>query len=27
MAIMKASLETGVVPDDWKAANAMPIFK
>ena len=27
MAIMKASLETGVVPDDWKAANVTPIFK
>jgi len=27
MAIMKASLETDVVPDDWKAANVTPIFK
>jgi len=24
---MKASLDTGVVPDDWKTANVCPIFK
>ena len=27
MLIMKASLESGVVPEDWKAANVSPIFK
>jgi len=27
MAIVKASLETGVVPDYWKASNVTPIFK
>ena len=25
--IMKASFDTGVVPDDWKTANVCPIFK
>ena len=24
---MKASLESGVVPDDWKTANVTPVFK
>jgi len=27
MATMKASLDSGIVPEDWKCANVTPIYK